>query len=47
MIPRDGIERFLVVAADFVEYCYGAAESTTWGSVRKNDGHAEPYKKFW
>lgn len=29
--------------ADLVEYCYGNA-STTWGSLRIQDGHPAPYK---
>jgi alpha-L-arabinofuranosidase len=34
--------------ADFVEYCYGSAETTTWGAVRASDrGRPEPYKEFW
>ena len=34
--------------ADFVEYCYGSAETTTWGAVRASDrGRPEPYKTFW
>ena len=33
--------------ADFVEYVYGSAETTTWGAIRASDGHPEPYKEFW
>lgn len=29
--------------ADLVEYCWGDAESTSWGGRRAADGHPEPY----
>ena len=33
--------------ADFVEYVYGDAATTTWGGMRATDGHPQPYKPFW
>jgi alpha-N-arabinofuranosidase len=34
-------------AQDFVEYCNGSSDST-WGKVRAQNGHAEPYRvKYW
>src|ERR1039458_8140793 len=47
--PRDKIDRtqYLQDAADFVEYC-NAPRDSTWGKVRAQRGHPEPYRvRYW
>lgn len=47
--PRNKGDRapYLQDALDFIEYCNGPREST-WGRVRAQNGHPEPYRvKYW
>lgn len=39
---------YLPYALDWIEYCNGDANTTTWGAVRAANGHPAPYNvKYW
>lgn len=41
-------EEYLQDALDWMEYCNGDADTTTWGAIRAANGHPEPYNvKYW
>ena len=47
-LSPDTTETYLQDALDWMEYCNGDAETTTWGALRAANGHPEPYYvEFW
>lgn len=41
-------EQYLQDALDWMEYCNGDPDTTTWGAVRAANGHREPYNvMYW
>ena len=41
-------EEYLQDALDWIEYCNGDPNTTTWGALRATNGHSEPYNvKYW
>ena len=41
-------EQYLQDALDWMEYCNGDKDTTTWGAIRAANGHPEPYNvKYW
>ena len=41
-------DEYLQDALDWMEYCNGDKDTTTWGAVRASNGHPEPYHvRYW